>query len=48
MAHWETATRGLQSKGGGPLRRTEFDGDFETDIAAIAGAGVLDKAKETT
>ena len=38
MAHWETATRGLQSKGGGPLRRTEFDGDFETDIAAIAGA----------
>lgn len=37
MAHWETITRALHKKGGGPLRRPEFDGEFESDSAAIAG-----------
>lgn len=38
MAHWETATRALHRHGGGPLTRSKFDSDFETDRAAISGA----------
>ena len=37
MAHWETITHALHRAGGGPLRRVEFDGEFESDTAAIAG-----------
>lgn len=37
MAHWETITLALHRAGGGPLRRAEFDGEFELDSAAIAG-----------
>ena len=37
MAHWETITHALHRAGGGPLRRSEFDFEFECEFAAISG-----------
>lgn len=43
MTHWETITRALHLAGGGPLPRSAFDSEIESDEAARAG---LKRAKE--
>lgn len=45
MAHWETITRALHSKGGGPLQRGEFDFDVEIESDESVRVG-LRRAQE--
>jgi DNA-binding NarL/FixJ family response regulator len=39
MTHWQTITRALHAKGGGPLRRVQFDHELATDGLASTAIG---------